>query len=228
MEQLQELTTYLCQFITGRRQAVLDQVIEQRTRFVTVVLENIKQSHNASAVLRSAECLGVQDVHIIDDENIYGTNKKVLKGAHKWLDIHRYKTKGINNTEVCFTKLKEQGYRLYLADSSPEGLSIDEIPISQKIALVFGSEQTGSSTYALQQADVKVHIPMVGFTESFNVSVSAALALHSVLPKVRKSEGWSLSEKEKEELKLCWLRKSIRNVKMLEEKFFSLHPPDKP
>jgi len=218
----QELTTYLCQFITERRQALLDKVIGQRTRFVTVVLENIKQSHNASAILRSAECFGIQDVHIIEDENSWGTNKRVLKGAHKWLDIHRYKTKGVNNTEACFARLKAQGYRLYLADPSPEGVPMDEIPVHQKIALVFGSEQTGSSAYALQYADVKAHIPMAGFTESFNVSVSAAVALHSVLPGVRKSEGWALSESEKAALKLSWLRKSIRNVKMLEEKFYDL------
>ncbi len=198
----------------------MQRVLAQRTRHVTLVLEDIYQSQNASAAVRTCECMGVQEIHIIENTSKYGVNKKVLKGSNKWIDIHRYKEKNINNTAVCFSKLKSQGYTLLVADPSPEGVSINDIPIEEKIALVMGSEADGNSEFAKAHADKKVFIPMVGFTESLNISVSAAICLNVLLTKLRQSEvNWRLTDEEKETILLQWVRKSVRNSNLLEKEF---------
>ncbi len=199
-------------------------MLNHRTRHITLVLEDIYQSQNASATVRTAECLGLQDIHIIEHENKYGTNKKVLKGSNKWINIHRYKMKGFNNTEICFRNLREQGYRLVVADPSPDGKPVHEVLVDSKIALVMGNELKGSSDFALNQADEKIFIPMYGFTESFNISVSAAICLHTLLTKVKDSNtAWNLSSDEKEALRLEWYRKSVRRSDLIEQEFLRMN-----
>ncbi len=199
----------------------MDRVLNQRTRYITLVLEDIYQSHNASAVMRTCECLGLQDIHIIESTSEWSTNKKVLKGANKWLELIRYKEKkGVNNTETCFRQLRERGYRIAVTDPSPDGLSIEEVGLDRPLAIVMGNELRGSSSFALEQADLKVHIPMVGFTESMNISVSAAICLNAVLSRLRKSElAWGLREHEKDLLRLEWYKKVVRRAELLEREF---------
>ncbi|WHZ08696.1 MAG: tRNA (guanosine(18)-2'-O)-methyltransferase [Cytophagales bacterium] len=218
------LTGHLGQYITDHRKKLIEQVLNHRTRHITLVLEDIYQSQNASATVRTAECLGLQDIHIIEHENKYGTNKKVLKGSNKWINIHRYKMKGFNNTEICFRNLREQGYRLVVADPSPDGKPVHEVLVDSKIALVMGNELKGSSDFALNQADEKIFIPMYGFTESFNISVSAAICLHTLLTKVKDSNtAWNLSSDEKEALRLEWYRKSVRRSDLIEQEFLRMN-----
>lgn len=198
----------------------MQRVLAQRTRHVTLVLEDIYQSQNASAAVRTCECLGVQDIHMIENTSKYGINKKVLKGSNKWIDIHRYKEKNSNNTEICFSKLKSQGYKLLVTDPSPDGISINDVSIDEKIALVMGNEQDGNSEFAKTHADQKVFIPMVGFTESLNISVSAAICLNTLLTKLRQSDvSWKLEEEEREAILLQWVKKSVRNSNLLEKEF---------
>src|SRR5258707_4074624 len=149
----QLLTNHFSQYVTEHKKNFIEKVLSERTRHVTLVLEDIYQSQNASAVLRTCECLGLQDVHIIEDEAKYSVNKRVLKGANKWIDLHRYKMKGFNNTEICFRKLREQGYQILVTDPSPNGASVNDIAVDQKIALVMGNELKGTSRYALDHAD---------------------------------------------------------------------------
>src|SRR5258708_37656430 len=115
--------------------------------------------------------MGLQDIHIIETSTHWYTNKQVLRGSNKWLNIIRYQDKNSNNAEDCFNYLRQQGYRIALTDPSPEGESIEEIKVEKPLAIVMGNERHGSSHYALNHADVKVKIPMVGFTESLNISV---------------------------------------------------------
>jgi tRNA (guanosine-2'-O-)-methyltransferase len=184
------------------------------------VLENIYQSQNASAVVRTCECLGLQDIHIIETESKYAVNKRVLKGANKWIDLHRYKMRGFNNTEICFRKLRELGYQIVVTDPSPDGISLSKIPVDQKIALVMGSELRGTSDYALAHADQKIFIPMYGFTESFNISVSAAICLNTLLSHLRERNiQWQLTEEEKDTLRLQWYRKVVRRSELIEREF---------
>jgi tRNA (guanosine-2'-O-)-methyltransferase len=218
----EQLFNHFAQFVSDHKKEFVGRVLSQRTRYLTVVLENIYQSQNASAVLRTCECMGIQDVHIIENTAKYQLNIRVLKGADKWLNIERYRTKGINNTEACFNKLKSQGYKILVADPAADGIPVDELNVLEnKMALVFGNELRGASEYAVQNADAKVRIPMVGFTESLNISVSVAICLSTLLPKIKQSGAPDifLSDAEQLAIKLAWYRKIVRRSDILEREF---------
>lgn len=212
---------HLSQFVSDHKKTCIEKVLDQRTRYVTVVLENIYQSQNASAVVRTCECMGVQDIHIIEDTAKYDLNIRVLKGSNKWLDLQRYRAKHINNAEACFTHLRDHGYRILVADPAEDGISVDDIDVSAgKFALVFGNELKGASAYSLRNADKKIRIPMFGFTESLNVSVSVAICLNTVLSELRRSQAnMGLSPEEKEMIKLTWYRKIVKRSDILEREF---------
>lgn len=217
-----KLVSYLREFTTEERWETLNRVLDRRTNYVTVVLEDIYQPHNASAVLRSCDGFGIQDVHIIENKNEFNPNKGVTIGADKWLSIHRYDTEGKNNTKRCYQHLREAGYQIIATTPYENDVTIDEVSVQQKTALVFGAEFTGLSDYALEHADGYAKIPMVGFSESFNISVGAALCLYDVTTRLRKSDvDWTLSDSRKLTLQLDWLKKSIRASDQLVERFMS-------
>ncbi|MFM8911429.1 MAG: TrmH family RNA methyltransferase [Flammeovirgaceae bacterium] len=214
------LLQHLQQYLTDHRKQTIERVLSQRTRHITVVLENILQPHNMSAVVRTCECYGLQNLYIIDDNNHFETNKRVLKGSNKWIDIFRYKAKKVRNTGPCLADLKSAGYRILVTHPDAEGVSIEDVNVSEKLAVVMGNESEGVSAEALQLADQKVYIPMVGFTESMNISVSAAICMHALLPKLRRSSTqWHLTEEEKNEIRLQWMKKSIRRSDLIEQEF---------
>ncbi|HNT50602.1 MAG TPA: RNA methyltransferase, partial [Cyclobacteriaceae bacterium] len=195
----QLLTQHLANYITDHKKEFVNQVLDKRTRHVTVVLEEIFQSQNASAVIRTCECMGLQDIHIIENEVKYAINRRVLKGSYKWVDMIKYRTQQKTGTQQCFAELKQRGYTILVTDPSPDGKSIYDVAIDKKLAIVMGNELHGTSAYALTHADEKVHIPMYGFTESLNISVSAALCLQAIIPRVRQSDiAWQLTEAEKD------------------------------
>lgn len=215
---------FLSPFISDHKKERIDEVLAQRTKYVTIVLEDIFQSHNASAVVRSCECLGVQDIHIIEKRNKYQVNKDVLSGAGKWVNLNRYESE--HPTRDCFENLRERGYKIIGA--TPESsYDIHELPINSKLAIVFGTELAGLTEYALDNVDETVKIPMVGFTESFNLSVSAALITYNLVARVRKElerETWQLPEEEKIQIKSQWYLNSVKNPDKLEREFLRLNP----
>lgn len=214
------LADHLAQFVSDHKKNFMDRVLNERTRHVTIVLENIYQSQNASAALRTCECMGVQDVHIIENTAKYDINIRVLKGSDKWLNLVRYRNKQINNTETCFKNLRENGYKIYVADPAEDGVSIYDLDVNERVALLFGNELRGASDYALENADGKIRIPMVGFTESLNISVSVAICLNTVLQKIRAmDQSVLLSDEEKSQLKLHWLKKMVKRSDLLEREF---------
>lgn len=213
------LVGFMSAMITSQRWDLFKKVSESRTRYLTVVVENLYQSHNVSAVLRSCECFGVQDIHIIENENPYEVNDEISMGSHKWLNINRYNALE-NNMVQCLTGLKESGYRIIATVPRPDAGSIFNFDVnSGKFALLYGTEKDGLSTEALEMADECVYIPMYGFTESFNISVSAALSLFHLTQEVRNKVDWQLTEIELIELQLDWLRKSIREPARIEKRF---------
>jgi tRNA (guanosine-2'-O-)-methyltransferase len=219
-DKLQLITNHLSQFVSDHKKEFVDRVLNQRTRYVTVVLENIYQSQNASATLRTAECLGLHEVHIVENTAKYHLNIRVLKGADKWLAMNRYRTQGQNNTETCFSKLRSEGYKIFVADPAEDGVSVDEIDLTQKTALVFGNELRGVSDYAIEHADGKMKIPMYGFTESLNISVSVAISLSTLLKKLRDSTiDFRLSDEEKRLIRLEWYKKIVRGSDVIEREF---------
>jgi tRNA (guanosine-2'-O-)-methyltransferase len=214
------LSEYYLRFVSEHKKAFVEKVLDQRTRHITMVLEDIYQSQNASAVIRTCECMGIQDVHIIENDSKYTVNRRVLKGSYKWVDLIRHKGKTQNNTQACFDQLRANGYRIMATDPSPEGISIHDVSVDDKIAIVMGNELHGTSSYAIENADMKVRIPMYGFTESLNISVSAAICLNSLVPALRSSEvNWQLTQTEKNEIRLGWLRKMVRNAEIVEREF---------
>ncbi len=220
LQEKQELIDYLKQFITEARWTKMQRVLQQRTRRVTVVLEDIYQPHNASAVLRSCDGFGVQDVHVVENRNPFDLSKGVTVGSEQWLTLHRYNQKETNNTQQCLSQLKARGYQLVATTPHERETTLNRIPVDGKVAVLFGAELTGLSEAAIAQADIAMRIPMVGFSESFNISVSAALCLYDLTTRLRQqTQDWGLSEEEKADIQLQWLRQSRRASQILEQKF---------
>lgn len=212
-----QLLTYLLGFITENKKRKIDQIIKDRTRHVTVVLEDIYQSHNASAALRSAECFGVQDVHIIQKRNKFRAQQGIAMGSSKWLDLVQHKS-----TESCFEQLKRDGYRIVALTPHERTCTLQELKLDKKLALVFGTEEAGLSAQATALADEFVAIEMYGFTESFNVSVSVSICLNHIMTELHQSFiDWRLSVQEIIDLRLQWSRAIIRGSDALERAFFS-------
>lgn len=214
---------YLKNFITEKRFERFVNVLNQRTRYVTIVLEDVFQGHNAAAVLRSCDCFGVQDIYCAENRNEFKPNEEVSMGASQWLNIYRFREKEKNNTEICYQTLREKGYKIVATSPHANAVSIKDLKLDEPIALVFGAEKEGLTEYALNNADESVFIPMYGFTESFNISVTVALCLYEVINRLRKSNiNYYLSEKEKQEILLQWMKNSIKDadriLERLEEK----------
>ena len=213
------LLDHLLEFITPKRKSLFEKVIANRTRHITVVLEDIYQPHNASAVLRTCDLTGIQDVHIIENSNQYDVNPDVALGASKWLNLIKY-NQTEQNTLHAFKKLREQGYRIVASTPHKNDQDLESIPLNGMMAIVFGTELNGLSDVAIENADEFLKIPMFGFTESYNISVSAALILFTLTNRLRKaSVHWSLSENEKQEILLEWSRRSIKRSDILENQF---------
>ena len=216
-----ELFNYLSACITPERLSLFNRVIEYRTKYITVVLEDIFQSQNASAVLRSCDCFGIQDVHIIENRNEFQLDTEVSLGSSKWLSLTKY-NKAKNNSLAAIKQLKKQGYRIVATTPHYNDQELPGFDLTAgKTALVFGSELPGVSEVIINEADEFLKIPMFGFTESFNISVSAAIVLHHLTDKLRNSEiGWELTEKEKIDTKIQWIRNTIKKSELLEKRFW--------
>lgn len=201
-----KLIAYLLTHVTPHKTQKMNEVIQYRTKHVTVLLEDIFQQHNASAIVRSTECFGVQDLHVVQQRFKFSINTGVAMGSSKWISIHDY-----TSVQDAYIRLKDQGYRIVATTPQTNACYLEELPLDSKLVLVFGTENVGLSPWALEHADEFVKIPMVGFTQSFNVSVSAALCLYHITSKLRKSSiNWQLSEPERLEVYLNWLRRTIR------------------
>ncbi len=205
------LIEYISQFITEERFSLYKKIIEHRTKYITVVLEDIYQSQNASAVIRTCDCFGIQDVHVIENKNKFNINYNVSLGSTKWVDLHMYNSRE-ENTLDTINSLKGEGYRIVAASPHSNDTSLDDFNLTKgKVAIVFGTERRGISNVVQQNADEFLKIPMYGFTESFNISVSAAIILHDLTGKLRSSGiDWKLDKSEKDEILLEWIRKRIK------------------
>ena len=219
-EEVERLTAYLSQFVTEERLSRMRSVVAERTRHLTVVVEDIYQPHNASAVLRTCDCFGVQDVHIVENRNRYRLNPGVELGTAQWLTLHRYR-EAENNTPAAIAALREAGYRIVATTPHTDQVRLEEFDLDAgPAALLFGNELDGLSEAALASADEHLAIPMYGFVESFNISVSAAIVLHHLTHRLRTSgRHYQLSAAERDEVFLAWLRSSIGRVEALEREF---------
>ena len=214
-----KLLEHLMSFVSDERKRRFDDVLQHRTRHITVVLEDIYQPHNASAVLRSCDLTGVQDVHIIENGNDYNVNPEVALGSSKWLNLIKHNEKD-NNTLDTFSSLRKDGYTIVATTPHKNDFNLDTLPIDKKVAVVFGTELTGLSDLAINNADEYLRIPMFGFTESYNISVSAALTLFTLTQRLQKSEiNWQLNDDEISDIQLNWARSSVGRSEVIERHF---------
>ena len=216
-----KLTAFLSDYVTDHKQKLIEDVLSKRSRDTVLVLEDIYKPHNASAVIRTAECLGIQDIHVIQNTNAYTINPYVLRGSLKWLSMYSYGDGDGHYTAECFDTLKEKGYKILVTSVSPEATPIYDLDVAEKQAIVFGTEYTGVSEYAEKAADQLITIPMYGFTESFNVSVSAGIILQHLLNLQRKLPQWGLTDREKADLRFEWYQKIAPKAEQLIKKFIS-------
>ncbi len=208
---------YLEGFLTENRIARFHNVLSTRTNHFTVAMEDIFQLHNTSAVMRSCEVFGIQQLHVIEEKYSKSIDKEIAMGAQKWVDVNRFES-----ISDCITELKSKGYRIIATTPHESDCALDDFDISQPAALFFGTERNGLSPEVLAQADGFLKIPMVGFTESLNISVSAAIIIQNLMARLHKSRiEWQLSEEEKLEKRLEWARHSIKDIKRIEARYFS-------
>ncbi|MCE3295915.1 MAG: tRNA/rRNA methyltransferase (SpoU) [Crocinitomicaceae bacterium] len=198
---------------------MFDRIAAQRTRHLTVVLENVFQEHNASAVLRSCDCFGIQELHVIEKDNQYKVQRDIALGAGRWVDMYNYNL-GSEVTQDCVSKLRGKGYKI-VATSPHAEKTLHDLDLSRPMAFVFGTERRGISPEAAELSDELVKIPMYGFTESFNISVSVALVLNTIRTRLEQSAlQWKLSEEEVIDLKIKWCKKILNGGEALEKHFY--------
>jgi len=215
----QDLLNYLYNFLSENKMNLFEKVIADRTKHVTVALENIFQPQNASAVLRTSDVFGIQDVHVIENDNEYNVNPRVVHGASKWINLHKYNEKE-NNTLDCINKLKADGYKVYGTTPHTDDCLIQDIPLDNKVALMFGTELTGLSDIAMANVDGFVKIPMYGFTESLNISVSASICLYELKKRLKNSDiNWQLPEDDKLDQLIVWAKKVIKDGTLIEKQY---------
>lgn len=210
-----ELIAFLENFLTPARKALFDKVVRQRTNHFTVVTEDVYQLHNTSAVMRSCDVFGIQNIHVIEERNLKKIDREIAMGAQKWVTLNRY-----HSSEECIQSLREKGYQIVASSPHHDAGMLSDFDISKPSAIFFGTETNGLSAEIIDQADEFIKIPMSGFTESLNISVSAAIILQDITQKLRSSNlNWELTENEKNAIKFEWLSKSFKSFDQLVEKF---------
>jgi tRNA (guanosine-2'-O-)-methyltransferase len=211
---------YLETYLTPGRKALFDAIIATRTRHFTIVAQDTYQDHNASALVRNCDCFGIQDLHVIEEFNAYRLAKGMAQGAEKWVNLQYY-SEHENNTQTCIDDLRAKGYAIVATSPHADNFLIGDFDIRRKSAFFFGTEKKGLSQQILDEADLLVKIPMYGFTESYNISVSVALLLQSLTRRLHKSTeiNWRLTEEEALDIRIDWTIKSIRHGSQIANRY---------
>lgn len=209
---LEHLETYLTE---NRLERFLD-VVNQRTRHFTVATEDVYQLHNTSAVIRSCDVFGIQEVNIVEERNSKRIDREIAMGAQKWVDVNRY-----HSIKDCIEAIKENGYQIVATTPHTKDCMLHEFDVTQKSCFFFGRETEGLSKEVLDSADVFLKIPMSGFTESLNISVSAAIILQQVTTKLKQTNiDWRLTEQQQLEKRLDWCKKTIKSYEEIITRFY--------
>ncbi|TXE10083.1 RNA methyltransferase [Seonamhaeicola algicola] len=212
-----ELLKHLETFLTENRRSRFNQVLPQRTKHFTVATEDVYQLHNTSAVIRSCDVFGIQEVHIVEEQNTKRIDREIAMGAQKWVDLHRY-----NSVKSCIDNLKQEGYQIVATTPHANDCELHDFDVTKKACFFFGRETEGLSEAVIDAADCYLKIPMFGFTESLNISVSAAIILQHVTTKLRKTNvNWQLTQEEINAKKLDWIAKTIKSYDEIVTRFYN-------
>lgn len=207
---------YLENFLTDNRKERFLEILQNRTNHFTVAVEDVFQMHNTSAVMRSCEVFGIQQLNVIEERFGKRIDKQIAMGAQKWVDINTF-----DSVSSCITTLRNKGYQIVATTPHEKDSLLENFDISKRSALFFGTEKEGLSDEILQQADGFLKIPMVGFTESLNISVSAAIIIQNLTNRLRNSNlKWQLSDDEILEKRLAWAKNSIKDIKRIEKRYY--------
>lgn len=211
-----DLLHFLEGILTDNRKERFASVLENRTNHFTIAIEDIFQLHNTSAVMRSCEVFGIQELNVIEEKFGKRIDAEIAMGAQKWVDVNRF-----NSVQGCIDAMKAKGYQIIATTSHNDSCLIHEFDVTKKSALFFGTERDGLSQEVIDQADGFVKIPMVGFTESLNISVSAAIIIQDITNRLRQTDiDWKLTDEEILEKRLLWARNTIKDIKRIEERYF--------
>ena len=211
-----KLLQYLEGYLTEKRKEKFEKVLSQRTKHFTVATEDVYQLHNTSAVMRSCDVFGVQELHIIEERNSKDIDREIAMGAQKWVDLYRY-----HSVKDAIVNLKRDGYQIVATTPHDNNNVLEDFDVTKKSCFFFGREISGLSQEVIDEADCFLKIPMVGFTESLNISVSAAIILQHVTTKLKDTDiQWKLTEAEKLEKRLDWCKKTIKSYKEIIERFY--------
>lgn len=207
--------------ITPHKVALFEKIAPERSKHIVVAMENIQQDHNASAVMRTMDCLGFQELHLIEKHNNYQFQRDIALGAARWIDVLQHQNEP-EPTLDAIVALKKQGYQIIATSPHIQASTPQDLPLQQPIALFFGAEKHGISEVLKANADAFLHIPMHGFTESFNLSVTVAMTLHALRLRLEASEiEWLLTSNEQTRLKINWCERILNGGPQLAEKFRS-------
>ena len=211
------LIEHLESFLTESRREKFLKVLSQRTKHFTVATEDVYQLHNTSAVIRTCDVFGIQEINIVEERNSKRIDREIAMGAQKWVDLNRF-----HSVADCISDLKTKGYQIIATTPHVGDCMLHEFDVTSKSCFFFGRETEGLSPEVLDVADGFLKIPMVGFTESLNISVSAAIILQYVTTKLKQSSmDWRLSEEEQLMKRLDWVQKTLKrsddNVKRFYE-----------
>ena len=210
-----EYLTFLENILTDNRKERFQQVLAKRTNHFTIAMEDIFQLHNTSAVMRSCEVFGIQQLNVIEERYTKSIDKEIAMGAQKWVDVNRF-----DSISGCISNLKSKGYQIIATTPHENDCDLDDFDITKPSALFFGTERDGLSAEVLQNADGFLKIPMAGFTESLNISVSAAIIIQNLMSRLHKSDiKWQLSENEILEKRLQWAKNTIKDIKRIEARY---------
>ncbi|MFT5217067.1 MAG: tRNA (guanosine-2'-O-)-methyltransferase [Glaciecola sp.] len=210
-----KLVEYLESYLTEKRIERFNKVLDKRTKHFTVAAEDVYQLHNTSAVMRSCDVFGIQELHVIEEQNVKRIDREIAMGAQKWVDLIRH-----HSTSEAIQSIKAQGYQIVATTPHEQDCNLENFDFSKKSCFFFGKETQGLSDVVLNNADCFLKIPMVGFTESLNISVSAAIILQDVTQKLRASNiKWQLSETEKLHKRFDWCKKTIKSFDKIVERY---------
>lgn len=185
---------------SARRLARFRSVLEHRQPDLTVVLENIHDPHNVSAILRSADAVGVCEVQLVyTTEGFPRLGKKSSASAQKWVGRRKF-----SSIEKCYAALRDEGYRIYATHIDGRSRSLYELNLTERVALVFGNEHRGSSEEAVRLADAPFMIPMTGMIQSLNVSVACAVSLYETMRQRLQAGMYSKSRLSREHFEQLW------------------------
>lgn len=215
-----DLLNYLEGFLTDNRKERFLKILESRTKHFTIAMEDVFQLHNTSAVMRSCEVFGIQELNVVEQKFGKRIDTEIAMGAQKWVDVNRF-----NSIQSCIDSMKSKGYQIIASTPHNDSCMLHEFDISKPSAIFFGTERDGLSQEVIDQADGYLKIPMVGFTESLNISVSAAIIIQDITNRLRQSNiNWQLTPEELLEKRLEWARNSIKDIVRIEERYAQLNP----